>query len=106
MLDSVQAERGTILGQEDLCAENMGTQTEGQGMNTNKSYENLTHTQLFIKNEAFPTGVSNNRYKWLPVTQGKSLKEQGKKQLTHWPISASSTEQLEEISLKYTTLHL
>lgn len=72
----------------------------------NKSYENLTHTQLFIKNEAFPTEVSNNRYKWLPVTQGKSLKEQGKKQPTHWPISASSTEQLEEISLKYTTLHL
>lgn len=73
----------------------------------NKSYESLTHTQHFIKNEAFPTEVSKNRHKRLPVTQGKALKKEGKKQPTHWPIPAPSTEQLEDTSLNnYTALHL
>lgn len=82
--------------QEDLHAENTGFQARSARKEHSKSSENLEPTQYFIKNEAFPSEVPNNRYKLLSVPQGKVSKK-GEKQPTHWPISAPLTRQFHYI---------
>lgn len=80
-----------ILVQEVLHAENRKKCKEG----THKSSENLEPKQYFIKNEAFPIEVSNNRYKLLPDPQ--VLKKEREKQPAQWPISAPLIRQFHYI---------